>query len=340
MFLSFPNKREFLARRLRDSGLLWLLERVGRRPGLLVVTHHRIGDPSVSPYYDPVFSASPESFHAQVRYLRDNFRILRLDEVDTGESLKEPSVLIAFDDGYRDNFDTAFPILKELGVPATFIIPTAFFERPGLPWWDHVAFVLKRTEQNRITLDWPTPMTIELGPGPRSDAIWSVISQYLEGKVDDEARFRAHLEERAGVVVDDTALGRELFMTWDQVRLLAETGMSIGSHGHTHRNLARLSEDEQGEELTTSKRILEHELGRQVQSVAYPFGWRGTYSESTERQASAAGYRLAFSSRKGVNRPGSWDQFALCRLGIGFSDTTSLLRARLVLCASFGASPF
>ena len=217
MLRSISNKREFLARRLRDFGVLRLLERAGRRPGLLVVTHHRIGDLSANPYYDPVFSASPEGFREQIHYLRDNFRILTLDEVDTGASLREPSVLITFDDGYCDNFETAFPILKDLGVPATFFIPTEFLENPGLPWWDHVAFVLKRTEESRVVLDWPSPMTIELGAGPRSHAIWSVISRYLDGTIGDEVRFRAHLEERSGVVVDSRVLGRKLFMTWDQV---------------------------------------------------------------------------------------------------------------------------
>lgn len=338
MFLSIANKREFLARRLRDSGVLWLLERARRRPGLLIVTHHRIGNPSTSPYYAPVFSASPNGFREQVSYLHDHFRILTLDEINTSTPLREPSVLIAFDDGYRDNFNTAYPILKDIGVPATFFIPTGFFEDPRLPWWDHAAYVLNRTEQNQVTLDWPTRMTISLGHGPRLDAIWSVISQYLDGKIDDEARFRVHLEERSGVVVDDSALGRELFMTWDQVRLLAESGMSIGSHSHSHRALAKLSEDEQGEELSTSKRILERELRREVQAIAYPFGWEGAYSDVTKRQAQAAGYRVGFAAQAGVNHPGHWDQFALCRLGIGFRDSPALFRARMACYASFRAS--
>lgn len=338
MFLSIPNKREFLARRLRDFGVLWLLERARRRPGLLVVTHHRIGDPSASPYYEPVFSASPEAFREQICYLRDHFRIVTLDEVETSTSLKEPSILIAFDDGYRDNFDTAFPLLEELGIPATFFIPTGFFESPHLPWWDHTAYVLNRTELNQVTLDWPTLMTIPLGSSSRADAIWSVISLYLEGKVNDEARFRAHLEERSGVIVDDQALGQELFMTWDQVRVLAGSGMSIGSHSHTHRALAKLSEAEQREELTRSKQVLERELGRQVSAIAYPFGWQGAYNEITERQARAAGYKLAFSARKGVNRPGCWDQFALRRLGVGFRDTPALFRAQVVCYAALGTS--
>lgn len=342
-----PNKRDFLARCLRNFGVLWLLERARRRPGLLVITHHRIGDPTASAYYEPVFSASPTAFREQVCYLRDHFRVVTLTEVESGTALNEPSVLIAFDDGYRDNFDTAYPILKELGVPATFFIPTTFFEKPRLPWWDHTAYVLKQTARDRIVLDWPMPMSIELTSGHRSElasgghraaAIWSVVLLYLASKLDDEARFRAHLEDRAEVAVDEAALGPELFMTWDQVRLLAQSGMAIGSHSHSHRRMASLSEEQQREELMTSKQILEHELGFEVRSVAYPFGWEGAYNELTKQQARAAGYHLGFSAQTGLNEPGRWDPFAICRVGIGFGDTPAMVQARTSLYRAFGRS--
>lgn len=333
-----PNKRDLLARCLRGFGVLGLLERARRRPGLLVVTHHRIGNPSASPYYEPIFSASADLFREQVLYIRDHFHVVTLNEVETGLAFKEPSVLIAFDDGYRDNFDTAFAILRELGTPATFFIPTRFFEVPGLPWWDHVAYVLKQTRQDRVVLDWPAPLTIELGPGDRSAAIWSVISRYLDGAIDDEARFRAHLEQRSGVAVDESALGRELFMTWDQVRILARSGMSIGSHSHSHRKLASLSREEQYQELATSKQVLEHELGVEVRSIAYPFGWKGAYDDVTKQQALAAGYHIGFSARTGLNSAGDWDQFAVRRLGIGFRDTPAMVRARMTLCRAIGRS--
>jgi peptidoglycan/xylan/chitin deacetylase (PgdA/CDA1 family) len=339
-----PNKREFLARRLHDAGVLRLLERASRRPSLLVVTYHRIGRTSDCPYYDAVVSASPGTFREQVRYLRDHFRLMTLAELiaPAGDGLRvaEPSALITFDDGYRDNFDEALPILQSLGAPATFFIPTGFFESPRLPWWDHAAWVVKRTGRGRISLDRPDPMTLDLegGPDARRAALMMVIGLYLAGRIDDEAGFRRHLEERAEVEVDEDALGRALFMTWDQVRHLAASGMAIGSHTHDHRRLATLSEEEQRREMAESRRILERELGRPVEALAYPFGWAGTFDGTSERLAREAGYRLAFSSIEGVNRPGATDPFALRRLGIGYADSPALVRARAVLHASCGAS--
>jgi peptidoglycan/xylan/chitin deacetylase (PgdA/CDA1 family) len=127
-------------------------------------------------------------------------------------------------------------------------------------------------------------------------------------------------------------------MTWDQVRRLAGSGMAIGSHSHDHLSLARLPEAAQRHELAESRRILEQELGREVRALAYPFGWPGTHDALTERLAREAGYRLAFSSAEGVNRPGASDAFALRRLGVGYRDSPPLFRARTALQTAFGAS--
>ncbi len=337
-----PNKREFLARRLIDVGLIRLLEKGRRRASILVATFHRIGEPSTSPYYHGVYSASAEAFRAEVLHLRDRFHLIGLDELtalaDSGFSVERPTALITFDDGYRDNLEVALPILKELDVSATFFIPTGFFENPRLPWWDHVAYVLKQSTRDRIVLDWPEPLAIDLPPGPRISAIMAVIGLYLDGKVADEPRFRAHLEERAEVSVDEKALGGALFMGWDGVRELARAGMTLGAHSHDHRRLAALSEEEQRVELIESKRILEREIGREVLSVAYPFGWQGTYDERTLRLAREAGYRLAFSSKTGVNYPGSTEALEMSRLSIGYHDSPPLFRARTALQTSFGKS--
>jgi peptidoglycan/xylan/chitin deacetylase (PgdA/CDA1 family) len=337
-----PHKREFLARRLGDLGVIRLLESVARWASVLVVTYHRIGEPALGEFYDGVYAATPEAFRTQVTHLRDRFQVIGLDELealaDSGFAVERPTVLITFDDGYRDNFEVAFPILQQLGVPATFFIPTKFFEVSQLPWWDHTAYVIKRSERKQIALDWPEAVVIDLPRGPRTSAIMAVIRLYLDGKILDEAQFRAHLEERASVVVDEEALGRSLLMSWDQVRRLSTSGMAIGAHSHSHHRLSALSEADQRFELLESKRILERELGREVKALAYPFGWSDTYDERTKRQAREAGYRLAFSSKEGVNRPGASDPWELHRLGVGITDSPPLLRARVAFQSAFGAS--
>ena len=199
-------------------------------------------------------------------------------------------VLLTFDDGYRDNFDVAVPILREHNVPATFFIPTEFLESPRLPWWDHVAYVIKQTQVRRFMLERSSdgdalPLVIDLETMPRSVAIMTIIRAFLDETITDERWFLEQLGKRAEVDVDAERLGRALFMTWDQVRALADSnaGLTVGSHSHGHHKLAGLDDDSQRNELGRSKRILEARLGREVRALAYPYGWPGTYTAVTKR---------------------------------------------------------
>ncbi|MHB1557680.1 MAG: polysaccharide deacetylase family protein [Isosphaeraceae bacterium] len=350
------NKREYLARLFGRIGLVRMMERLGgSRPGLVVLTYHRIAEPGADPFYDPVISATPESFRAQVEWLARGPRVLALDEaierLTSAEPWREPAVLVTFDDGYRDNFDIAAPILRKRGIPATFFLPTAFLEEPRLPWWDRVACILKQTRATRLDLplrpdgeakiaDAAEPLTIDLKETPRAEAIRAVIDAFLDGRIADESWFLGMLGDRAGVVVEPSAAARALFADWDQVRRLTgpETGLSVGSHGHSHRRLAGLDDETQRAELTGSRRILEDRLGRPVEALAYPYGWPGAFDDRTRSIAAEAGYRVAFASFEGINRPGSTDPFAVRRLGVGSGDSAGLLRARVALHGMLGRS--
>ena len=151
------NKRDFLARSFGRLGILGLLEHLAAaRPGLTVLTYHRIAEPGADLFYDPVISATPGSFRAQVDWLGRRMRVLTLPEaierIASESPWREPAALVTFDDGYRDNFEAAAPILRERGIPATFFLPTAFLEAPRLPWWDRVACIIKQTRVNRLEL--------------------------------------------------------------------------------------------------------------------------------------------------------------------------------------------
>jgi peptidoglycan/xylan/chitin deacetylase (PgdA/CDA1 family) len=346
-----PKKREFLARMLERLGAIKLLERAltTRPPALVVLTYHRIAERGTDPFYDPVISAAPQTFRAQLEWLRKRMRILTLLELDErvrlGPPWKEPAAFVTFDDGYRDNFDEAVPILRELGVPATFFIPTEFLESPKLPWWDHVAYVIKQTARRQLRLkrspgDLDSPLAVELDGNSRDSAIAAVIRAILDERVADLPWFLEHLATEAEVNVETESLGRDLFMGWAEVRHLTDSDgrLTVGSHAHSHQNLSKLDPESQARELGLSKQILGERLGREIAAIAYPFGWPGTYTHATKTAAQEAGYRLAFASTTGVNYPGVLDPFEINRIGVGSGDSPAMLRARTALLSAFGRS--
>ncbi len=221
LFRVIPNKREYLARAFGRLGVLRLLEQTiaRRRPGLVVLTYHRIAKPGADLFYDPVISATPESFRAQVEWLHNRVRLLTLDElidqVESGSPWREPAMLLTFDDGYRDNFDLAVPILNERKAPATFFVPSGILESPRLPWWDHIACVIKQTPARRLIVErhsqgGPLPLEIDLQPMSRRAAIMKIIRAFLDETIVDERWFLDRLAENAMVEIDSEGLGRQL----------------------------------------------------------------------------------------------------------------------------------
>lgn len=290
-----------------------------------------------------MFSATPDQFASEVRYLRDHFRLVGPEDL---ESLAEPdyvpgepTAVITFDDGYHDNIEHAFPILQDFHAPAAFFITTDFIDHPRLPWWDHVTFALKQTRAERVVLDLPEPLTLDLGPESHSDAVSLLIQSFLRSHPDDEARNLAHLNERAEIEIDSSSLGRELFMDWDDVRTLDRAGMIVGSHSVAHRNFARRTESAQAASLMESRQTLERELSHEIHAFAYPYGGPNDFTAATQRLAQEAGYRVSFSLKNRVDRVGAHTPLDIPRLIIGAADSPTLVRARLCLTASFGVSP-
>ena len=123
-------------------------------------------------------------------------------------------------------------------------------------------------------------------------------------------------------------VGQPGFVTWAQLREMAEAGMTIGSHTMTHRQLAQLSEDEARTELEDSRNRLSDELGVPIDTLAYPFGTRAAIAPWLGPLVEQAGYRYAFTSIHGGVRPGAEPPF-LPRVKVEAGDSARHFR-RLV----------
>ena len=310
-----------LSRSARDSGaaisgllgLTRVVEMLPRRPSLLVLTYHRVGDAAQSAYDPEVYSATVDAFAAQIAHLKQNFDVIRLrDAIDlvTGSSKARGSLLlITFDDGYLDNFEAAFPVLRSHGVPATFFLPTAYIGTSRIPWWDVIAYAVGHARPDRIRLSYPRPVEYELRSADRSAVVGELLRAYKAPDLADPERFVSGVLAACEV---DEPTGR-VFMNWAEAAEMLRGGMDIGSHTHNHYLLARLPLEAQYEELRLSRSILEGHLGGQIDSLAYPVGSRNALTYQALEQA---GYRIAFSGYGRVNVPGSIDRYEVRRYGV------------------------
>ncbi len=71
-------------------------------------------------------------------------------------------MLITFDDGYLDNYEVAFPILRSHGVQGVFFLVTDIIGSCNVPWWDHIAYVMNTARQRRFSLRYPVDLAVDI----------------------------------------------------------------------------------------------------------------------------------------------------------------------------------
>lgn len=310
--------RELETRRLLDL-LLRGRSFVPRR-SLVVLTYHRIADKE--PVLDDgVVSASPAEFAEQMGMLRERATPLSIDQVADILRHRLPvpdnAVLVTFDDGYRDNWESALPILRRLGVPATFFVATGFIETGRLPWWDRISYITRHAPTGTIRIRYPANVDLRVDSAwDRHQAKRTLLRMCKHVYQLDFDRFFAGLEQAAGLVVDEAALAEGLFMNWEQVRDLQQAGMDIGAHTHSHRVLQTLSFAEVHEEICLSRRLLGERLGIVPRSLAYPVGFPVSGESGLRGVIEEAGFEIGFAFVPGYVVPGKTDLLNLPRYAV------------------------
>lgn len=266
-------------------------------PPILVLIYHRVTTLSSDPQ---LLAVSPDNFLNQMLYIKNNFPVLRFE--DNWSKVKEPSVVITFDDGYADNVMEALPLLEKVGVPATFFVSTGELGSNREFWWDDLERTLLEEREfpptfelrdERFGRNWPTMSCVE------RSALYQEIHPLIK-QLDVVSRkdWCKQLRDWAGIVEEGRATHR--VMTINGLQKLAASGLAtIGAHTVSHTPLATLSSAEQQREIVESKRQLEELTGRDINVFSYPFGGKGDYNGASVRICREAGFVRAASNFPG-----------------------------------------
>ncbi len=256
-----------------------LLAATYRRTSGMILLYHEVFAPGDRrPHTSTQITA--DDFRAQLEFVRAACRVLDLptfvERLSAGR-LPSRACAITFDDGFADNVHVALPILQELGLPAAFFIADGYVAE-GRPYEaDAVHDILRLAEPaDRIELDlepWGG-RRMALPYRDRSDRADSYfrVTRAFKDEISHRHRSQliAYLAERFGVPLDTIAMPP--MMTPEQVRALADAGMTIGSHTRWHVSLSADGPDEFARQLVESRLALEEMTGRPVRYVSYPFG--------------------------------------------------------------------
>ena len=334
----FGGKRELLAKALFWSGAAFLSGQLPERDLLLVLNYHRIGNRDDDPFDPGVFSATEDRFNDQISYLKRHVSLVTLQEavafVDgtINETTRRCRVLITFDDGYLDNYQVAFPILRSHGVQGVFFLATSMVGSCSVPWWDHIAFLMRTARQRRFSLHYPADLAIDLVENGMTKSLRDLLSLYMRPGNADPERFILELREEAQ---GDDLPGTRRFLSWDEAREMIGGGMAIGSHTHSHTVLSQLGPDRQRQELARSRTLLREQLGIEADALAYPIGATSSFSDQTQQLAQEVGYRAAFSFHGGTNLPGMTRPYDVKRVAVDHQGWTRF-RVQAAICRLTG----
>ncbi|MBI5788002.1 MAG: polysaccharide deacetylase family protein [Candidatus Schekmanbacteria bacterium] len=329
------TKRDLAAGILCYSGMGLLqcrLERIfSRNHKIIIPAYHRIAEHNAeADYLDPeLISATPEQFENQVKYLAKNYEVItfaQLSEVLEGKrELKRTPVIITLDDGYKDNFDIAWPILKKYGVPATIFITWDYIGQQKLFWWDYIYYLVQNTKVKNLKLAESGTLAIATNQ-EKSEAKNKIIALLKEVKNQHRIKILNKISEILNVPEPSDFRAT---LNWNEIHQMAEYGIEFGGHTLSHPILTELTDEDLQREIGKSKELLEGALKTEPVSFCYPVGQGHAVDRRIVAAVRQAGFKFATTACHGVNNLPSCDFLSLYRLRVSPQDNQIVFQERI-----------
>ncbi len=295
------------------------------RPKFIVAVYHRVVPGALSNPMRTVISE--ERFIDQIDKLSYKYHVVGLMEALSGKAgegsgSKMPMVL-TFDDGYRDNFDFAFPVLKRKGLPATFFVATDYIGR-NRPLWDMEVMteVCRRSRLDAVPVN---GVIMHKSPLQSSHAFAVSICRKMKASSLDEIGKTLSFLKKIADGKPGYDYSGDLCMGWKEICRMSHEGIDIGSHGSSHRSLAGIPIAEALQDIKLSKEAIEENTGKPCETFAFPFGGREDYNQALIDNLRGFGFKACALNIHGYNHISS-DLFSVNRVIMDeFTDLDHLL---------------
>jgi peptidoglycan/xylan/chitin deacetylase (PgdA/CDA1 family) len=299
-----------LADLLHYSGafVLWRLfrQRILRKKEVCVLGLHRVltkDEQARSNSFDGMV-LSEVTFVRLLEYLKQRFDVVSLETLLAGDTLRagRSKCLLTFDDGWKDTYTTAYPLLKKFAIPATVFVTTGSIEGRGGFWVERLRRAWKDPAARANMKSFLSGVQIE-----EAGALEDIV-EWLKHMPTEERRpllERLLPAENSGETEEGDSM-----LTWNQVIEMSRDGVEIGAHTMSHPLLSYENDPTVEYELSMSKQTLEQKLGKTVRAFAYP---NGDWDERVRRWAERVGYDCAFAAKPGWHDCGE-DRYVIRRV--------------------------
>lgn len=336
----FKKLIKFILVRLNLIRLFLLFAPQGR---LVILNYHRISDKrdekSLS-IFD--IGVTGQKFEKEMRYLARNFSVIpfsqAIDLLKNENNWPRFPVVISFDDGYRDIYLNAFPILEKFNLSAIVFVSTRMVEKGEPFWWDELEDLVENNhlEEMKLALEncFSPEYDLDLGHLVTIQDKRTFLETLTEQIKKIKGSYRDELLNRLKPLLNLGKESKREVLSWNEIKKLRKSRIEFGSHTHNHYLLTFEEQKTSIEELKTSKQILEERLEEKIEFLSYP---SGLFNSEIEKLAEGCGYKAGCSTLYGFNHKGI-DFFSLKRLSL--EESQSLDDFKISLGRLFGALPF
>jgi peptidoglycan/xylan/chitin deacetylase (PgdA/CDA1 family) len=304
---------------LRVSGAFELM-RLAHRRHALILTYHRFcsGDEKANgrAACGAAVMTPAKIFVEQLEYLTKRYKVVPLSQLVESITCRErpPARLatITIDDGSRDAYEIAYPLLRRFGAHATLFTPSDFIDRRAWIWTDKARFLTWRAVPQRLTIRiGGQELLLDLDKPPSRRGAAERVNATLK-RLPEEVREEAieRLASALGVALPPKPPDEFGPIAWAEAREMQANGIEIGSHTLTHPILTNVSDERLRRELQESRSRLEEVLKRPIEQFCYP---NGDHDERVRSEVARAGYRIAVTCVGGLNKRGD-DPLTLRRI--------------------------
>ncbi len=288
------------------GGLVLMLHSIGHRPSPFGLTD------------------SAEWFDQLCQIVAEHFQVMPLSELEDrrrSSSLPARALALTFDDGYLDNHDVAWPILRKYSLPATLFVTTGSVGGAKPLWFRRIAHIFETAQPKELPITcgpWAFPLDTEGDRVASAQRIATFLKKIPAALREERI---AELSEAFGVT-DFSRLSKEM-VTWDQLRAMDSGGFSIEAHTVTHPILSAETLADATREIAESREVLCSELRRNVDLFAYPNGKNEDFTDDVVAAVERAGFRAAYTAEFNAASPSN-DPYRIPRVTAYAQDTAGI----------------